>query len=139
YGAEHATRGGHRHYQTYNALICIKGSCHVYSTDGIIEEHFLLNSPSTCLILEPKDWHVMDEFTEDAILLVLSNQNYDRSDYIDEPYIINRNVTSIKNQLQPNKVSHIETLKEVRHDFSINVKKQLIDRYEMVGIYWQTN
>lgn len=103
YGAERATRGGHRHYQTYNALICIKGSCHVYSTDGIIEEHFLLNSPSTCLILEPKDWHVMDEFTEDAILLVLSNQNYDRSDYIDEPYIINRNVTSIQNQLEPNK------------------------------------
>jgi len=87
YGAENATRGGHRHHSTYNALICIKGSCHVYSTDGETEENFILDSPSACLILEPKDWHIMDEFSDDAILLVLSNQYYDRSDYIDEPYL----------------------------------------------------
>jgi len=87
YGAENATRGGHRHHSTYNALICIKGSCHVYSTDGETEENFILDSPSACLILEPKDWHIMDEFSDDAILLVLSNKYYARSDYIEEPYL----------------------------------------------------
>ena len=37
-------------------------------------------------MLEPKDWHIMDEFSEDAILLVVSNQPYDKADYIYEPY-----------------------------------------------------
>ena len=90
YGAANASRGGHRHHTTYNALICLKGSCHVYSNDGVTEEDFILDSPTTCLILEPKDWHIMDNFTEDAILLVLSNQYYDRADYIDEPYLQNQ-------------------------------------------------
>ena len=90
YGAKDAVRGGHRHHSTYNALICIQGSCHVYSSDGVTENDYLLDSPQTCLILEPKDWHIMDEFTEDAILLVLAHEYYDRADYIDEPYMLNQ-------------------------------------------------
>lgn len=86
YGAGNASRGGHRHHTTYNALICLQGSCHVYSNDGEQEDHFTLDSPQNCLILEPKDWHIMDNFSHDAILLVLANQYYDRADYIDEPY-----------------------------------------------------
>ncbi len=96
YGAENASRGGHRHHTTYNALICIQGSCHVFSTDGENEEDFILDSPDTCLVLEPKDWHIMDNFSENAILLVLSNQYYDRADYIDDPYIQNQIASSGK-------------------------------------------
>ncbi|WP_345026057.1 FdtA/QdtA family cupin domain-containing protein [Ravibacter arvi] len=86
YGAENTTRGGHRHHLTWNALICVSGSCRVYSNNGVREEEFFLDDPSTCLILEPEDWHVMDSFSKDAILLVLSNQYYEKNDYIDEPY-----------------------------------------------------
>jgi dTDP-4-dehydrorhamnose 3,5-epimerase-like enzyme len=87
-GAKNATRGGHRHHNTYNALICVQGSCHVYCCDGTSEIDYTLDSPTTCLILEPKDWHIMDTFSEDAILLVLANEYYDRADYIDTPYFI---------------------------------------------------
>jgi hypothetical protein len=86
YGATDLSRGGHRHHATWNALICIHGSCHIYSNDGILEEDFILDNPTTCLILEPKDWHIMDSFSKDSILLVLSNEYYDKADYIDEPY-----------------------------------------------------
>jgi hypothetical protein len=86
YGAADLSRGGHRHHAAWNALICIHGSCHVYSYDGVLEENFILDNPRTCLILEPKDWHIMDSFSKDSILLVLSNEYYDRADYIDEPY-----------------------------------------------------
>jgi tellurite resistance-related uncharacterized protein len=86
YGTNQLQRGGHRHHKTWNALICVRGSCRVYSNDGEEEEYFFLDSPTTCLILEPKDWHIMDSFSEDAILLVLSNEYYDQADYIDEPY-----------------------------------------------------
>jgi hypothetical protein len=86
YGAADLSRGGHRHHAAWNALICIHGSCHIYSNDGIVEEDFILDNPTTCLILEPKDWHIMDSFSKDSILLVLSNEYYDKADYIDEPY-----------------------------------------------------
>lgn len=86
YGAGHIPRGGHRHKKTWNALICLHGKCRVYVHDGDEESHFLLENPASCLILEPRDWHTMEDFSEDAILLVLSNEYYDLSDYIDAPY-----------------------------------------------------
>ena len=86
YGAGHIPRGGHRHKKTWNALICLHGQCRVYAHDGAEENHYLLEKPTTCLILEPRDWHTMEDFSEDAILLVLSNEYYDLHDYIDAPY-----------------------------------------------------
>ncbi|KAA0990135.1 sugar 3,4-ketoisomerase [Dyadobacter aurulentus] len=90
YGTGDAPRGGHRHHKAWNALICLHGSCRVYSNDGEREEYFTLNSPDSCLILEPKDWHTMDMFSSDAMLLVLSNEYYDKADYIDEPYMLSQ-------------------------------------------------
>ncbi|MBO0947463.1 sugar 3,4-ketoisomerase [Fibrella forsythiae] len=86
HSAGNAQRGGHRHHKAWNALICLVGQCHVYVQDGQKEEDYTLVSPDTCLVLEPKDWHVMDQFSDDAVLLVLSNEPYDQADYIDEPY-----------------------------------------------------
>ncbi|GAB3038340.1 sugar 3,4-ketoisomerase [Spirosoma pulveris] len=80
------SRAGHRHHRTWNALICLRGSCRIYNNDGILEEVIRLETPRQCLVLEPKDWHSMDEFSEDAILLVVSNELYDKDDYIYEPY-----------------------------------------------------
>ncbi|MBE9466330.1 sugar 3,4-ketoisomerase [Dyadobacter subterraneus] len=88
YGATELSRGGHRHHSSWNALICLNGSCHIYSCDGKSEEDFILDNPASCLVLEPKDWHIMDSFSKDSILLVLSNEYYDRADYIDEPYLL---------------------------------------------------
>ena len=79
-------RGGHRHKKTIQALICLGGSCEVYINDGEQEENILLDTPSKCLILEPKDWHTMDNFTKGSTLLVFSSEFYDRDDYIDEEY-----------------------------------------------------
>lgn len=79
-------RAGHRHHQAWNALICLSGSCRVYNDNGREEQTFRLDNPRQCLVLEPEDWHTMDEFTDDAILLVVSNELYDKSDYIYEPY-----------------------------------------------------
>lgn len=86
YGAGKKQRGGHRHHKAWNALICMHGSCRVYSNNGINENYFILDNPVSCLILEPEDWHVMDSFSKDAMLLVLSNEYYDQTDYIDESY-----------------------------------------------------
>lgn len=79
-------RGGHRHKKTMQALICLGGSCEIYLNDGIKEEIVALDSPNKCLIVETKDWHTMDKFTQGSTLLVFSSEFYDRDDYIDEEY-----------------------------------------------------
>ncbi len=79
-------RGGHRHIKTIQALISLGGNCEVYVNNGKNEEVFVLNTPSKCLILDPKDWHTMDKFSKGSTLLVFSSEFYDKDDYIDEEY-----------------------------------------------------
>src|SRR5687767_7144949 len=86
YGVDSSSRGGHRHKQTIQAAICLVGSCTVFCSDGVKEDSFLLDHPSKCLIIEPKDWHTMHNFTPNAILMVLASSLYDYSDYIFIPY-----------------------------------------------------
>ena len=86
YGVDDSTRGGHRHKTTLQAAICIKGECHIYNNDGEKETNFILDQPNKCLILETKDWHTMDHFSPDAILMVLASEYFDQHDYIFEPY-----------------------------------------------------
>lgn len=86
YGVDDSVRGGHRHYKTIQAAICISGSCVIYNHDGQHEEDFVLDTPSKCLILEPKDWHKMYKFSKDAILMVLASEYFSPEDYIYEPY-----------------------------------------------------
>ena len=86
YGVKEQERGGHRHKMAWNALTCVNGHCKVYVHDGVDETTYQLDSPDKCLVLEPKDWHQMFEFSEDAVLLVMSNEFYDKDDYVYERY-----------------------------------------------------
>jgi WxcM-like, C-terminal len=78
-------RGGHRHHVTRQALIAIRGTVSVYMNDGMHEQTIKLDSPSSCVLVEPEDWHTM-YFESGAILLVLASEPYNRDDYIDAPY-----------------------------------------------------
>lgn len=86
YGVDDSSRGGHRHHETVQAAICIQGSCTIYNDDGEKQSEYQLDTPNKCLILEPKDWHVMKNFTPNAILLVIASTKFDPADYIFEPY-----------------------------------------------------
>ncbi|OFW80454.1 MAG: hypothetical protein A2887_04470 [Alphaproteobacteria bacterium RIFCSPLOWO2_01_FULL_40_26] len=78
-------RGQHRHKKAIQAMICLQGSCKVYNNDGKKEEWFILDNPSKCLILEPQDWHYMEEFSDHTVVNVLSSEYFDPKDYIYEP------------------------------------------------------
>ena len=86
YNVDDSQRGGHRHHKTIQAAICIKGSCSVSCNDGKNKKTYLLNSPDICLLLETKDWHTMENFSKDAVLLVLASEIFDKQDYIFGPY-----------------------------------------------------
>lgn len=87
YGVDNSVRGGHRHKITLQAAICLKGTCRIYNNNGYADEYFILDQPSKCLLLFPEDWHTMDQFTEDAILMVLASEYFNPNDYIYGPYL----------------------------------------------------
>jgi hypothetical protein len=86
YGVDSSVRGGHRHKKTIQAAICLRGSCHIHNNDGISKTEYILDKPHKCLILHPSDWHTMDNFTPDAILMVLASEFFDMNDYIFDAY-----------------------------------------------------
>ena len=81
---ESSIRGEHAHKKTRAGLVCIKGECEVFVNNGNEKETFTLDSPNKCLILNPEDWHIMKNFSKEAVLLVLSSEYYDAKDYIKE-------------------------------------------------------
>jgi len=77
------SRGGHGHKKTRMALVALAGSCLI---SGPWEAWaYRLDSPSSCLILDPEDWHDMLFETPGTILLCLASEGFDADDYIDEP------------------------------------------------------
>ena len=66
--------------------MCVTGSCRIDCDNGKEKTSFLLDHPKKCLIVEPEEWHVMNNFSEDTVLLVLASEYYDHADYIFEAY-----------------------------------------------------
>jgi hypothetical protein len=86
YNTTNLKRGGHRHKITKQILICLSGSCSVFVNNGRNQNTYLLNSPEQCLYLNPEDWHYMNNFQPNTILLVLASEKFDINDYINEQY-----------------------------------------------------
>jgi dTDP-4-dehydrorhamnose 3,5-epimerase-like enzyme len=86
YNIDESQRAKHRHHKTIQALVCFNGSCRVHNNDGTKRETFILDHPGKCLLLEPKDWHILDNFSNGAILMVFASEYFDPRDYIYEDY-----------------------------------------------------
>lgn len=86
YGVDKSERGGHRHHKTIQAAVCIQGECKIFINDGKNKKVVHLNKPSKCVLLEPSDWHKMYDFSDNAILMVLASEKFDKKDYIFENY-----------------------------------------------------
>lgn len=84
YNLNQFKRGFHKHKKTQQALICISGSCSIFIDNKSTVKEFILDFPNKCLILEPSDFHWMDNFSKNCVLLVLASEEYDENDYIYE-------------------------------------------------------
>ena len=83
-----SVRGKHRHFKTNHFLVCISGSCKVYTNNGVKESIFDINNPNQILHLEPRDWREMYDFSKDCILICYCDEFYDPDDYILTPHWI---------------------------------------------------
>lgn len=77
-----ASRGEHAHKRLRQLMIATSGSLHVTMDDGSRKKTFVLDCPWIGLLVEPGLWRTLDEFSQDAVLMVLASEAYDTSDYI---------------------------------------------------------
>ncbi|KYH30668.1 TDP-4-oxo-6-deoxy-alpha-D-glucose-3,4-oxoisomerase [Clostridium tepidiprofundi DSM 19306] len=75
-------RGHHAHRKTYQTLICVHGSVKVKVKIPDEEEIFVLDSPDKGLMIGPMVWGEQFDYSEDAVLLVLTSDYFDENDYI---------------------------------------------------------
>ena len=75
-------RGGHAHSHVHQLLICVKGACRVCIDDGTTRENVLLDRPELALYLPPRIWATQENFSRDAVLMVLASEVYDPDEYI---------------------------------------------------------
>ena len=87
YGTEENTiRGQHANKISRFVMICLSGSCEVkvYDMDEKIEEKYKLNTPNQGLYLDRMIWKDMYNFSKDCVLLVLSDSEYIKDEYVYE-------------------------------------------------------
>lgn len=79
------SRGKHRHLVTTQALVCLQGACDIMIKKQNQTQKFTLNQSNQVLILEPEDWHELNNFQHNPVLLLLASHDYMPEDYQKEP------------------------------------------------------
>ena len=76
-----AERGGHAHRNLEEVVIAISGSFDAVTEDGIAHARYSLNRAFYGLYLPPMVWMNLENFSSNAVALVLASQPFDESDY----------------------------------------------------------
>lgn len=83
YGSkENVVRGQHANRKSEFVLINLAGSCKIKVDDGKNEEILFLDKPHEGIYLDKMVWKDMYDFSENSILLILSNHSYDSEEYV---------------------------------------------------------
>lgn len=83
YGSDqHVKRGLHANRKSEFVLVNVAGSSKVKVFDGTSECIYELVQPHTGVYLPKMVWKEMYDFSEDSVLLVISNEVYDADEYI---------------------------------------------------------
>jgi len=77
-----ATRAAHAHKGLHQLYICLSGSMDVHLDDGVNKKIVHLNRPHYGFYLYPGIWRHIDNFSSNSVLLVLTSELYDETDYI---------------------------------------------------------
>jgi len=76
------TRGNHANLQSRFGFVCVAGHCTIDLDDGRTRESMLLAGPLDLVVVDKMVWTVMRDFSEDCVLLILSDRSYDPADSI---------------------------------------------------------
>ncbi|MDA3866015.1 MAG: FdtA/QdtA family cupin domain-containing protein [Salinivirgaceae bacterium] len=79
-GGEH--RGGHAFKKQQEVIIALSGSFDVIVDDGVQKQQFQLNRSYYGLYIPQGMWRQIENFSTNALALILSSTPFDESDYI---------------------------------------------------------
>ena len=92
-------RGQHANRRSEFVLINVSGTSKVKVKDGKGNEAiFYLNRPHTGIFLPKMVWKEMYDFSEDSVLLCLSSEHYDSSEYIRKYDDFVKEITACENK-----------------------------------------
>ena len=77
-----AKRGEHAHRELQQLFLCVRGAVRMTIQDGHDTDELTLDNQSIGLYTPPKTWVIMEDFTADAFVFVLTSDVYKESDYI---------------------------------------------------------
>ena len=76
-------RGCHANKKSEFVLVNVCGSCKVRTKNGMgYEETFIIDKPHEGIYLPKMIWKEMYDFSKDSILLCISSEKYDNTEYI---------------------------------------------------------
>lgn len=76
------TRGEHAHKSLRQIFFALSGSFTLKVSDGILTEEVIVNAHSDGYFLDSGYWRVLENFSPEALCLVLASEAYDANDYI---------------------------------------------------------
>ena len=79
---ESGARGSHAHKNLDQVFFAVAGSFNMTVTDGFISETVELKAHEMGYFLPAGHWRELNNFTNDAVCLVLASEHYDENDYI---------------------------------------------------------
>jgi dTDP-4-dehydrorhamnose 3,5-epimerase-like enzyme len=79
-----ASRAGHAHAVLRQLIVSMSGSCDIHLDDGRDKKTYHLNRSYFGLYVHHMTWREIDNFSSNAVLLVLASTHYDESDYFRE-------------------------------------------------------
>lgn len=77
-----AGRGAHAHREQHQFLVMLAGRAAVTVDDGVQSATVMLDRPNLALHAPPMLWLELDDFSADAVCMVLTSDVYSESDYI---------------------------------------------------------
>lgn len=75
-------RGGHAFKEQQEFIIALSGGFDVVLMDGLIETRFHLNRSYYGLYIPKRIWRSLENFSTNALALIVSDKAYSESDYI---------------------------------------------------------
>ena len=80
-----AVRGRHAHRWVTELLVAVSGSFVVHYKSASDSGSVTLRAPRDALLVPPAYWRDLEDFSSDAVCLVLASGYYDPDDYVDDP------------------------------------------------------
>lgn len=75
-------RGGHAYRTLHEFFVALSGSFDVVVDDGSGPEHVVLNRSYVGLHVPPMTWRHLENFSTNAVCLILASEHYDEADYL---------------------------------------------------------